>query len=136
MATAKKYPEFELPPLLTATIKDYLGPARMAGAHVRPFDGCYVELCYRRPHLQFAVERLLKREPENFHPGDRRRTWSTDLGDGGHHHDLYHQHAGRELRVYRPVSCDVASIAPCDGTIPTTNQKEKDHGNSQEIPGI
>lgn len=30
MATAKKYPEFELPPLLTATIKDYLGPARMA----------------------------------------------------------------------------------------------------------
>ena len=30
MATAKKYPEFELPTKLLDTIKDYLGTAKMA----------------------------------------------------------------------------------------------------------
>ncbi len=30
MPTAKKYPEFELPPVILEAIKAYLGPARMA----------------------------------------------------------------------------------------------------------
>lgn len=30
MATAKKYPEFELPPVLLHAIRDYMGPAAMS----------------------------------------------------------------------------------------------------------
>ena len=66
MATAKKYPEFELPPLLAATIKEYLGPAKMANLTATQRG----QLMDGANELASRVGLIIEPPPENPATGD------------------------------------------------------------------